>query len=72
MPNLIANAAASMQCFRHQFEPAGKPCALCEAKRKSNGDFERARKIYLPKKKRTRKKGKIVIEIQTAKNTKSS
>jgi hypothetical protein len=38
--------------FRHQFEKSVSYCALCEAKRLANGDFEKARKIFIPMKKR--------------------
>ncbi len=44
-------------CFRHQFHPSIGFCALCEAKRESEGDFERARKNFAPSKKRNKKRG---------------
>lgn len=49
------------QCFRHQFEKLDGFCALCEAKRLSRGDFEKARKLFVPKKKR-KSNSKIYLE----------
>ena len=40
------------KCFRHQFEKSEGYCALCEAKQMGGGDFEKARKIFIPKPKR--------------------
>ncbi len=40
------------KCFRHRFEKPVKPCALCEAKKEAKGNFERAKKLFVPPKKR--------------------
>jgi hypothetical protein len=39
------------RCFRHQFQKTVFRCELCRAKLEARGDFERARKIFVLKKK---------------------
>jgi hypothetical protein len=42
---------ADRRCFRHHFEKPDPYCRLCAAKREAGGNFEQARKLFVPKKK---------------------
>lgn len=49
------------KCFRHNFQAAPRRCWLCEAKFRSKGDTEKARRLYVKNEifapeKKTRKK----------------
>ena len=39
--------AAKVKCLKHRFHPTARFCPMCDAKRKSNGKFEAARREFV-------------------------
>ena len=42
-------AKSKLKGLRHQVTPAFEPCDLCAAKEEANGNFEKARRLYVNK-----------------------
>lgn len=45
------NEETKHKCLRHQLKPEKGDCAMCAAKREAQGKFEKARRIFVLKKK---------------------